>query len=186
MDKELAFQNSCQVVPNCDQASDIPLNTPDIMSAQLSFDDLFYTPGPELEQKLLGGNQQEILQAPPQTIPVSLYSDIQIKREPGLYLPTDGPSRLENPISSCMEEDRRLSLDSLSSSASSYNVKIERDEELRCGLSSKDQNPSLPNSPGIFPELDHSSLEIYRDLILHHLVQDIGTTCSKLRIPTSK
>lgn len=48
-------------------------------------------------------------------------------------------------------------------------------EPNQCEFESNAQN----NTPD-------AQMDIYRDLILRHLIQDIATTCSKLSLPTGK
>jgi len=52
--------------------------------------------------------------------------------------------------------------------------------------SSSSTTPSAPASIPPPPTTEqHQQVDIYRDLILRHLVQDIGSTCAKLCLPTN-
>ena len=175
------FQNSCQVVPNCGENNngnkEIPLTTPDFMSSQLSFEDIFYTPPVGGQQELLHTQQQQFC-------------------DPTLF---QNEMKLENiATQSCMgqrsysceseQQMRKYSMGSEESSPiSAGHIKTEpcspHGDYFDQGTISQRSSEELEAETG--DDID-TSLELYRDLILNHLVQDIKATCSKLGIPTGK
>ncbi len=186
-DGRFGFQIDLQVVPTGDDSQlDLdreatPLCTPNFMNSQHqpSFDDLFYTPAPQLQQKLIScyqGEHDSLAAYSAQNSASENWDTAASSSQRFLKQETEPVE-----FSACASQ-RKFSDDS------AFSGKIEpcspmSDAETR---RSSESDASIADEPTMFYADFDASLEIYRDLILRHLVQDIRGTCCKLGIPPGK
>lgn len=170
------FQSSCRQQPPTSSPADEgdisrllrpPVSPPSHdqnPSGSLSLDDLFFSSGPQLEQKLFPG------------------STAIGHPEEADSTTADSQTMVADNTAACFMQDDAMVMKTETVSPEPFATAYSPDTTTSTSgifVGGPSQQPSSSNAA---LELDSASLQIYRDLILRHLVQDISATCMQLSI----